>query len=127
MYSFIVNIVFFCFLVILAIGCNSQNIENNYSNNYIGEEYYSYQKMQYPTKKFTLNYKIEEQKNSPVKLIYFIVIRTSDKKIIKKDTITGEEIHWKDSFTLSVTPYKEVEKLQTLEEEPTVNEILIKL
>ena len=127
MYSFIANIVFFCFLVILAIGCNSQNIENNYSNNYIGEEYSSYQKMQDPTKKFTLNYKIEEQKNSPVKLIYFIVIRNSDKKIIKKDTITGEEIHWKDSFTLSVTPYKEVEKLQTLEEEPTVNEILIKL
>ena len=127
MYSFIVNIVFFCFLVILAIGCNSQNIENNYSNNYIGEEYSSYQKMQDPTKKFTLNYKIEEQKNSPVKLIYFIVIRNSDKKIIKKDTITGEEIHWKDSFTLSVTPYKEVEKLQTLEGEPTINEILIKL
>ena len=127
MYSFIVNIVFFCFLVILAIGCNSQNIENNYSNNYIGEEYSSYQKMQDPTKKFTLNYKIEEQKDSPVKLIYFIVIRNSDTKIIKKDTIAGEEIHWKDSFTLSVTPYKEVEKLQTLEEEPTVNEILIKL
>ena len=127
MYSFVVNIVFFCFLVFFTIGCNSKNVENNYSNNYIGEEYSSYQKMQDPTKKFTLNYKIEEQKNSPVKLIYFIVIRNSDKKIIKKDTITGEEIHWKDSFTLSVTPYKEVEKLQTLEEEPTVNEILIKL
>ena len=127
MYSFIVNIVFFCFLVFFTIGCNSKNVENNYSNNYIGEEYSSYQKMQDPTKKFTLNYKIEEQKDSPVKLIYFIVIRNSDKKIIKKDTITGEEIHWKDSFTLSVTPYKEVEKLQTLEEEPTVNEILIKL
>ena len=54
-------------------------------------------------------------------------IKKVNKKIIKKDTITGEEIHWKDSFTLSVTPYKEVEKLQTLEEEPTVNEILIKL
>ena len=127
MYSFIVNIVFFCFLVILAIGCNSQNIENNYSNNYIGEEYSSYQKIQDPTRKFTLNYKIEEQKDSPVKLIYFIVIRNSDTKIIKKDTIAGEEIHWKDGVTLSVTPYKEVEKLQTLEEEPTVNEILIKL
>ena len=127
MYSFVVNIVFFCFLVFFTIGCNSKNVENNYSNNFIGVEYSSYQKIQDPTKKFTLNYKIEEQKNSPVKLIYFIVIRNSDKKIIKKDTITGEEIHWKDSFTLSVTPYKEVEKLQTLEEEPTVNEILIKL
>jgi hypothetical protein len=79
----------FCFLVIFAIGCNSKNIENNYSNNYIGEEYSSYQKIQDPTKKFTLNYKIEEQKNSPVKLIYFIVIRNSDTKIIKKDTIAG--------------------------------------
>ena len=127
MYSFVVNIVFFCFLVFFTIGCKCKNVENNYSNNYIGVDYSSYQKIQDPTKKFTLNYKIEEQKNSPVKLIYFIVIRNSDKKIIKKDTITGEEIHWKDSFTLSVTPYKEVEKLQTLEEEPTVNEILIKL
>ena len=127
MYSFIVNIVFFCFLVFFAIGCNSKNVENNYSNNYIRADYSSYQKIQDPTRKFTLNYKIEEQKDSPVKLIYFIVIRNSDKKIIKKDTITGEEIHWKDSFTLSVTPYKEVEKLQTLEGEPTINEILIKL
>ena len=74
-----------------------------------------------------MNYKIEEQKDSPVKLIYFIVIRNSDTKIIKKDTIAGEEIHWKDGVTLSVTPYKEVEKLQTLEEEPIKNEILIKI
>jgi hypothetical protein len=126
MYSFVVNIVFFCFLVILAIGCNSKNIENNYSNNYIGEEYSSYQKIQDPTKKFTLNYKIEEQKNSPVKLIYFIVIRNSDTKIIKKDTIAGRNTLEGWCYTLR-HPYKEVEKLQTLEEEPTVNEILIKI
>ena len=67
------------------------------------------------------------KKRLPVKLIYFIVIRNSDTKIIKKDTIAGEEIHWKDGVTLSVTPYKEVEKLQTLEAEPIMNEILIKI
>lgn len=127
MYSFVVNIVFFCFLVFFTIGCNSKNVENNYSNNYIGVDYSSYQKIQDPTRKFTLNYKIEEQKDSPVKLIYFIVIRNSDTKIIKKDTIAGEEIHWKDGVTLSITPYKEVEKLQTLEAEPIKNEILIKI
>ena len=77
----------------------------------------------------SIHYTIEENLQSPVKMIEYYVVDNKTSKILKeKEKIAGEKIYWKDNYTIAIIPYKEVEK-HSLEvhENPIINETLIKI
>ncbi|WDT69075.1 hypothetical protein [Cloacibacterium sp. TD35] len=120
-------IVFF----ILIISCKSspKNIADSNSDYKTNMEA-SFLKKESPDKNYILFYKIDQQKNSPAHWITFFVVKTKDKTIvIPQEGIAAEDIYWKNTDTLGIIVYKEVEQGSTTVVDKNINnnEITIKL
>lgn len=86
-------------------------------------------KKESPDKKYILFYKIDQQKNSPVKWITFFVVKAKDETIVRpQEGFAAEDIYWKDANTIALVAYKEVEQSSSIPNQNTNNnEIIIKL
>lgn len=115
---FIVNI------LIILMSCSVSNkisLDENIVKNRTG-----YKKKS--NENYILNYKIERLPNSSIKNYSFYITDKNNVLVRKEETITAENISWKNNNTLSIIPYvgmiqKEVE----ISEEKIQNEILIKI
>lgn len=120
--------VFFVFFI-LMISCQPSQKAINYANSEseIMKES-AFLKKESPDKKNILYYKIEQQKNSPVKWMTFFVVKAKDKTILRaQESRAAENIYWKDSNTIVLVTYKEVEQSSIFpEENNNNNEIIIK-
>ena len=113
------------------ISCNSigNDPSNSQNKKEIVKQQSDFKQLLSSNKTYTLNYKIEEQKNSPVKRFTFYVTITANKKTARNsETVAAEKIFWKDDHTLVILPYVEVMQQSTeVGVNPQPKTILIKI
>ena len=105
----------------------SKEATNSENNQVIVKQESDFKYMLSKTGTYTLHYKVEEDKNSPVKRFTYYVTTTADKKIARKtETVAAEKIYWKNDYTLAIIPYVEVMRESTeVGVSPQPQEILI--
>lgn len=105
----------------------SKDSENSKSNELIVNQESDFKNMLSKGGTYTLHYRVEEEKNSPVKRFTYYVTTTSDKKVARKiETLAAEKIYWKNNNTLAIIPYVEVMRASTeVGVNPQQQEILI--
>lgn len=127
LHSFLMKYFFLLFASLMSCTSMSTDPENSKSNDVIVNQESDFKHVLSKGGTYTLHYKMEEEKNSPVKRFTYYVTTTADKKVARKsETVAAEKIYWKNNYTLAIIPYVEVMRASTeVGVNPQQQEILI--